>query len=98
MRKRVNQKMIVITGVILLITGVVTVFFNIPCSKTKTEFSELIGGLLTKTPDESSVFTEGDIAHLPPAMPVFYMLPVALITGKNTIMRLCKIKKQPFIG
>ncbi|SHN59391.1 phytoene desaturase family protein [Desulfitobacterium chlororespirans] len=25
-------------------------------------------------------------------------LPVALITGKDTIMRLCKIKKQPFIG
>lgn len=25
-------------------------------------------------------------------------LPVALITGKDTIMRLCKTKKQPFIG
>lgn len=65
MRKRLNKKMLVIAGVILLITGAAAVFFNIPCSKTKTEFSELIDGLLTKAPGESSIFTEDDIAHLP---------------------------------
>ena len=36
-------------------------FFHISYSKTKTEFSEIICGLLTEMPNESSVFTEEDI-------------------------------------
>lgn len=57
--------MLEIIGVFLLIIGIITVFFHIPYSKTKTEFSETISGLLTRMPIESSVFTEEDIVDLP---------------------------------
>lgn len=65
MKRRNKKKMLVVIGVLLCIIGIMTVFFNIPYSKTRAEFSELISSLLTEMPNESSVFTEEDIAHLP---------------------------------
>ena len=44
---------------------VVTVFFNLSYSKTKTEFTEISDNLLTKMTNESGVFSEEDIAGLP---------------------------------
>lgn len=57
--------MFAIIGVFLLVVGIITVFFHSSYSKTKAEFSETISGLLAKMPNESSVFTEEDIARLP---------------------------------
>jgi len=87
MRERISKKMLLITGVILLITGVITVFFNIPYSKTKTEFLGLVDGFLTKTPDESSVFTEGDIARLPLPVQKYFRYCGYLGTPKMNYMK-----------
>lgn len=65
MKKGSKKKMFVIIGGLLSIIGIITVFFNIPYSKTKAEFTEITDGLLTKMVDESGVFTEEDIADLP---------------------------------
>ena len=65
MKMRSKRRKLEIIGVFLLFMGIITVFFNISYSKTKTEFSEIIGGLLTETPSESSIFTEEDIVDLP---------------------------------
>lgn len=65
MKKSSKKKMYVIIGALLSIIGIITVFFNISYSKTRTEFTETTGSLLTKTANESGVFTEEDIADLP---------------------------------
>ena len=65
MKKRSKKKLLVFLGILLTITGVITVFFNISYSKTRTEFTEITGSLLTKMANESGVFTEADIADLP---------------------------------
>lgn len=65
MKMRSKRIILEIIGVFLLIIGIIAVFFQIPYSKTRTEFSEVICGLLTGMPEERSVFTEEDIAHLP---------------------------------
>ncbi len=66
MKKRSKKRMLVITiGVLLLVIGIITVFFNISYSKTRAQFSELTGSLLTEMPNESGVFTEEDIVDLP---------------------------------
>lgn len=72
MQKSLNKKMIVIIGVVLFIAVVIVVFFNIPYSKTKTEFLKNINSLSTNQPDENSVFTEEDIAHLPPPVQKYF--------------------------
>lgn len=65
MKKRSKKRMFVFIGVLLLVIGIITVFFNISYSKTSAEFSELTGSLLAELPYESGVFTEEDIVNLP---------------------------------
>jgi hypothetical protein len=60
--------MFVILGVLLCIIGIVAIFFNIPYSKTKTEFIKTVNSLLEKTTNKNEIFSEEDIAGLP--MPV----------------------------
>lgn len=57
--------MLVIIGALLLVIGIITVFFNISYSETNAEFLELTDRLLTDMPKESSVFTEEDLVDLP---------------------------------
>ncbi len=65
MKKRSKKKIYVFIGVLFSILGFVTVFFNVPYSKVKAEFTGITGGLLTKTAGESGEFSEEDIADLP---------------------------------
>jgi len=65
MEKRGKKKMLVIIGILLCIIGAIAVFFNVPYSKTRTEFTKITGGLLTEITNENSAFTEEDIADLP---------------------------------
>lgn len=57
--------MLIIIGVLIAIIVITTVFFNVPYSKTKTEFMAISDELTAKTGHESGVFTEEDIADLP---------------------------------
>lgn len=79
--------MLVVIGVLLGIIGIMTVFFNIPYSKTRAEFLELISSLLTEMPNESSVFTEEDIAHLPLPVQEYFRYCGYIGTPKMSFMK-----------
>jgi len=57
-----------VTGILLIVFGTIAIFFRIPYSNTKTEFSEMQGNLTAKTDHVEGIFMEEDIAGLP--MPV----------------------------
>lgn len=66
MKKKRKKRILVVSIVaLLLLAASITVFFNISYSKTRAEFSEFTGGLLTGTPNQSGVFIEEDIIDLP---------------------------------
>ncbi len=60
--------MFILIGILLTILGIITIFFNLPGSKTKAEFDEMAKNLIATTDHEEGVFQEEDIAGLP--MPV----------------------------
>ena len=57
--------LLLITGILLIVIGMTAVYFNIPYSKTRTEFAHQANLLLEKTAKQNGVFTEQDIAGLP---------------------------------
>lgn len=58
--------LLVIIGLLLMVIGAAIVYFNIPYSKTKTEFADDAKNLLAMTTSKKGgVFTEQDIAGLP---------------------------------
>lgn len=57
--------MLIMIGVLLIIIGIIIVFFNVSYSKTRTEFTEISGNLIAKADRETGVFAEEDIADLP---------------------------------
>lgn len=83
--------MLIVIVVLLIIVASIAVFFNITYSKTRTEFSELIGGLLTGTPNEStnesSVFTEEDIVDLPLPVQKYFKYCGYIGTPKMSFMK-----------
>lgn len=64
--------MLIIIGVIIALAGIATVFFNIPCSKTKTEFHEMAKVLSARANNAEGVFREEDIAGLPAPVQKYY--------------------------
>lgn len=54
-----------ITGILLIIFGTIAIFFRIPCSPNKTQFSEMQGSLTAQTEHAEGLFTEEDVAGLP---------------------------------
>lgn len=87
MKKGCKKKMPVVIGVLLLIMGTITVFFGMPYSQTKAEFSELIGSLITKTSYENDVFTEGDIIDLPLPVQKYFRYCGYIGTPKMSYMK-----------
>ncbi|MGI6467888.1 MAG: DUF6544 family protein [Syntrophomonadaceae bacterium] len=65
MKKRSRNMLLLITGILLIVIGMTAVYFNIPYSKTRTEFAHQANLLLEKTAKQNGVFTEQDIAGLP---------------------------------
>jgi len=64
MKKRSGKRMFIRIG-ILIIIGMITVFFNIPFSKTRSEFNLTVANLTAKPDHVEGVFREEDIAGLP---------------------------------
>jgi hypothetical protein len=64
-----------------------TVFFQVPYSKTRTEFTAMAGGLIAETAPESGVFTEEDIAALPLPVQKYFRYCGYLGTPKMSYMR-----------
>jgi len=64
--KRRNRKIVFIfIGILVCLVGILMVFFNIPSSKTKTEFNKTEAGLIAEVEHQNDVFQEEDIADLP---------------------------------
>jgi len=72
MKRRSKKTMLIIIGVIIALAGIATVFFNIPCSKTKTEFHEMAKVLSARANNAEGVFREEDIAGLPAPVQKYY--------------------------
>jgi hypothetical protein len=64
--------MLIIIGILIIFAGITTVFFNIPCSKTKTEFNEMAKTISAKAYNAEGVFREEDIAGLPAPVQKYY--------------------------
>lgn len=86
MKKWSRKRLIVFIGLLLLVIGIIIVFFNISYSKTKTEFSELTDSLLTETPCGGGVFTEGDIVDLPLPVQKYFRYCGYIDTPKMSFM------------
>lgn len=65
MKRRCKKRMLIAIGIMLGLTIIVTIFFLMPYSKTKTEFNVIVNNLTTKTDRIEGVFKEEDIAGLP---------------------------------
>jgi L-rhamnose mutarotase len=79
--------MLIITGVLLGIIGITIVFFNLPYSKTKTEFMAISAELISRTDYENGVFTEEDIADLPLPVQKYFRSCGFIGTPKMSSMR-----------
>ncbi len=80
--------MLVIIGILLSVIGVATVFFNIPGSKTKTEFNEMVNNLTAKTDQAEGVFREEDIAGLPAPVQKYFRYCGYLDTPKMSYIKI----------
>ena len=65
MKRRNKRIMLAIIGILVCAAGILIIFFNIPCSKTKAEFDKTATVLITEADHEESTFREKDIAGLP---------------------------------
>ena len=79
--------MMVIAGVLLSIIGMITVFFNIPYSKTRAEFAQITGRLSTEITSENGVFTEAEIAALPGSVQKYFRYCGYIGTPKVSYMK-----------
>jgi len=68
MKRRSKKTVFIVIGILLSITGIIMIYFNIPCSQTEKEFNEMANILTAKSDPAEGVFREEDIADLP--MPV----------------------------
>jgi hypothetical protein len=57
--------MFAIIGILVCVIGILIIFFNIPSSKTKTEFGRTVTGLINEADHKEYVFRKEDIAGLP---------------------------------
>jgi hypothetical protein len=64
--------MFMIIGILIAFVGIITAFFNLPGSKTKTEFNGMAKTLSAKAFNAEGIFTEEDIAVLPAPVQKYY--------------------------
>jgi|LAHS01.1.fsa_nt_gb hypothetical protein len=85
--KKVGKKLYVTIGILFCIIGVVIVFFNIPYSKTKMEFTKITNCLANEATDASDVFIEEDIADLPLSVQKYFWYCGYIGTPKMSYMK-----------
>ncbi|MCE5197063.1 MAG: hypothetical protein LLG09_08065 [Negativicutes bacterium] len=72
MRRRSKKIMLTIIGVVLCVTGILMIFFNIPYSKSKTDFDRTAKQLMTEADPQEGIFQEEDIAGLPAPVQTYF--------------------------
>jgi len=65
MKRRRTKIILIIVGILFCAAGVITIFFNVPGSKTKMEFDVAATDLIAEADHQEDVFMEEDIAGLP---------------------------------
>ena len=87
MKKKNKKIMWIIAGVLVVFIGNAIVFFQMPYSKTRTEFTALAGELIAETASDSGVFTEEDITDLPQPVQKYFRYCGYLGAPKMSYMR-----------
>jgi hypothetical protein len=64
-KKRGRKLMLIISSVLLIVIALVIIFFNIPYSKTNSEFNNVVNTMISDAPKNTDVFTKEDIKNLP---------------------------------
>lgn len=68
--------MLTVLSIILILAAIVIIFFNVPYSKTRTEFSNKINNIISNIPakmaSQPEVFTKDDIKTLPPPVQKYF--------------------------
>lgn len=77
----------IISSIVLILIAAVIVFFNIPYSKTKSEFNSTINTMISKSPKSSDVFTKEDTKDLPLPVQKYFEYCGYLGTPKMSYMR-----------
>lgn len=65
MKRRGKRIVFIVIGILLCLTGVLMIFFNLPFSRTKTEFDKTVMALTAEADHGENVFREEDIDDLP---------------------------------
>lgn len=85
--KRGKRVMITILGVIILVLAVIMLWFKIPYSPLKSDFTSLASTQIAKTHHLTGNFTENDLAALPPPVQKYFRYCGYLGTPKMWNMR-----------
>jgi hypothetical protein len=88
MKKRSRKIIIILIGILIILAGIITIFFNIPYSKTKTEFDEMTKVLTVKADHTEGVFREEDIAGLPVPVQRYFRYCGYLGTPKTSYIKI----------
>jgi hypothetical protein len=79
--------MFIIMGIFLILAAIMTIFFQIPCSKTKTEFYRMTRILTIKTNHAEGLFSQEDISGLPIPVQKYFKYCGYLDTPKMQTMK-----------
>jgi hypothetical protein len=74
-------------GILLTVSGIILIFFNLSYSKTKKEFSLLAADLMGQAQETGDVFTEEDIKHLPAPVQKYFIYCGYLGKPKQTYIK-----------
>lgn len=85
-KKRGNPMQIIIFTVLIIIAAII-IFFNIPYSKTKSEFNSVISNIIENTQKREDVFTTEDIKDLPSPLQKYFEYCGYLGTPKMSCMK-----------
>ncbi len=78
--------MLIIIGIVIVLAGIITVFFNLPGSKTEVEFNGMAKTLTAKAGNVEGVYKEEDIAGLPAPVQKYYRYCGYIGTPKMSYM------------
>jgi len=88
MKRRSKKKMSIIIGTLICVIGIMVLFFNIPYSKTKTEFDMIVSNLIAEADHQQDVFREEDISGLPTPVQRYFQYCGYIGTPKMFYMKI----------
>ena len=86
-KKRGKKTMWLILGIVAVVIIGIIIFFNIPYSKTKSEFNRVITEHISKTEIINDIFTENDIQELPDPVRKYFEYCGYIGTPKMSYMK-----------